>query len=233
MFGLIENVAQNMVKYVKNSPEATSEDGMEAKELGGRFTTDAVATCAFGLEAKSFEDTHSEFREMGRKFMNQDFITGLKHMCLFILPSMAKILRVKLVPAEVEKWFQNVILETVKYREENKVVRNDYLDMLMTLKAKNPKTFTNKEICAQAMTFYGDGFETSSTVICFALYHLGRNPDVQQKLYEEIQETLKKHNELNYDAILEMKYLDKVFSGNFFTNSFLFSIIFHFFFQKR
>lgn len=72
---------------------------------------------------------------------------------------------------------------------------------------------------AQAMTFYGDGFETSSIVIAFALYEIGANLEIQQKLREEVDTILAKYNgTINYDAILEMSYLDKVILGMYFIN---------------
>lgn len=72
----------------------------------------------------------------------------------------------------------------------------------------------NKLLAAQAFVFFLAGFETSSTTMSFALYELARNPDVQDKLAQEIQETLAKNDgKFNYDAIQEMKYLDMVISG--------------------
>lgn len=66
---------------------------------------------------------------------------------------------------------------------------------------------------AQAMTFYGDGFETSSTALSFALYEIASNPEIQKKLMQEIDAAIIKNNGvINYEMILEMNYLDLVFS---------------------
>lgn len=48
----------------------------------------------------------------------------------------------------------------------------------------------------------------------FALYELSLNPDIQEKLREHIQTILSKYNnELTYEAMLDMKYLQMVIDG--------------------
>lgn len=78
------------------------------------------------------------------------------------------------------------------------------------------------------MTFYADGFETSSIALSFTLFEIATNPHVQKKLQKEIDSILEKHErELTYDAIQEMDYLDMVLSGifyNFVKNEMLASI---------
>lgn len=67
---------------------------------------------------------------------------------------------------------------------------------------------------AQAITFFGDGFETSSAALSFSLYALATNPDVQERVREEVESVLKRHGgELTFDGIQEMTYLDIVLSG--------------------
>lgn len=48
----------------------------------------------------------------------------------------------------------------------------------------------------------------------FALYELSLNPDLQEKLRKHIRDVLSKHkNELTYEAMLDMKYLQMVIDG--------------------
>jgi cytochrome P450 family 6 len=48
----------------------------------------------------------------------------------------------------------------------------------------------------------------------FALYELALNPDVQEKLRDDIRLVLSQHNnELTYEAMLDMKYLQMVIDG--------------------
>lgn len=62
-----------------------------------------------------------------------------------------------------------------------------------------------------ALTLFVEGYETSSSVLAFAIYEMARNPDIQERLYEEIMDVLAKHNgEFTFDALQEMEYLDNV-----------------------
>ena len=69
-------------------------------------------------------------------------------------------------------------------------------------------------LAAQALVFYLAGFNTSSTIMTFCLYELSLHQDIQDRVREEIDVVLQKHDgKLTYQGILEMEYLDKVVSG--------------------
>lgn len=95
MMYLMINAAKNMVNYLETNPEVTGRDGIEAKELATKYTTDVVASCAFGLEANCFTSTKSEFREMGLKFLSPSFWSSLKMTAIWALPPISKLLRIK------------------------------------------------------------------------------------------------------------------------------------------
>lgn len=43
----------------------------------------------------------------------------------------------------------------------------------------------------------------------FLMYELAKNPDIQEKAYQEINEVLKKHDgKLTYDSVGDMKYVN-------------------------
>jgi cytochrome P450 len=64
------------------------------------------------------------------------------------------------------------------------------------------------------LTFFLDGYETSSTALAILMYDLACNPDVQQKLKEEVDSVMKQCNrELSLNVIQNMEYLDMVFQG--------------------
>jgi len=76
---------------------------------------------------------------------------------------------------------------------------------------------TDGLITSQAFVFFVAGFETSSMTMSHALYELALNQQIQDMLREEIdQEYIKHGNNLTYERIKKMNYLDKVFKGTSF-----------------
>lgn len=50
--------------------------------------------------------------------------------------------------------------------------------------------------------------------MAFFMYEMAKNPEIQQRVYDEIQEVLQRFNgELSYEALSEMKYLDSCVEG--------------------
>lgn len=66
----------------------------------------------------------------------------------------------------------------------------------------------------QVVSLFIGGIETSSSILSSVLYELGRNQDVQERLYEEIVEVFDRHvKKVTYEALQEMTYLDRVVHG--------------------
>lgn len=121
----------------------------------------------------------------------------------------------------------HIVESNLKFREKNKIVRNDFLDILKALKNKPGEyKFTDEDIVAHAAGFFVDGFETSSVILSFAIYEIAANINVQEKLRNEIEEICKKRNgDITYEDVQEMNYLDCVVKGItliYFLNSLIF-----------
>ena len=48
------------------------------------------------------------------------------------------------------------------------------------------KGLTKEEIVAQGLLFFIAGYDTTAIAIMYLLYNLALNPDIQDKVYEEI-----------------------------------------------
>jgi len=78
----------------------------------------------------------------------------------------------------------------------------------------NVSGLSMNSLAAQAFVFFVGGFETSSSTMTFCLYELSLHQDIQDRVREEIDVVLQKHDgKLTYEGILEMEYLDKVVLG--------------------
>lgn len=67
---------------------------------------------------------------------------------------------------------------------------------------------------AQAALFFVAGFETVSTAMTFLMYELAINPEIQERLAQEIKDHDKANGgKFDYNSIQTMTYLDMVVSG--------------------
>lgn len=65
-------------------------------------------------------------------------------------------------------------------------------------------------LVAQAALFQTAGYETSSSTMTWALYELALQPDLQDRLRDEIKEYAGDADHIDYERIQEMPYLTKV-----------------------
>ena len=67
----------------------------------------------------------------------------------------------KLVPDDVSAFFLKNIRETVDYRQENKIERNDFMDLMLKIKNKSKDSgeeeITFNELAAQCFVFFVAG----------------------------------------------------------------------------
>jgi hypothetical protein len=63
--------------------------------------------------------------------------------------------------------------------------------------------------------FLLDGFDTSSSAISAALYEVAKNKSVQDQLRQEINDAIASDEDLTYDAVMNLPYLDQIMSGLF------------------
>nr|ALX81394.1 cytochrome P450 [Liposcelis entomophila] len=225
MFPTMITVGEELVRVLNES--VGDPDGVEVREMMGRYTTDVIASCAFGIEVSSLKNPDSEFRKMSKALNTRTVIEILGMWLTFIFPQAIRILRLHMIPKQVTKFFMAVVKDTMEYREKNDVKRNDFFQLLIQLKNKgfvedadadadigmddrNTYDFTMEQAAAQAFVFLVAGFETSSSTMQFALYEVALKPELQAKLQKEVDAVVKKYNgQLTYEGIQEMTLLDQ------------------------
>lgn len=218
MFPTLVEVSKKYLTALDEELKRNPESAIEMYDWNARFTTDVIGTCVFGIECNSLKDPRVEFRQVGFKIFSGNQ-TNVKWR--LFRQSYIKYLRffgARRFPQKLEDFFLRIVNDTVLERERCNIHRNDFIDILIEL--KNRKDEMGKPmlsinlLAAQLFVFFAAGFETSSSNMSYGLYELAKNPDKQDKLREEIKEVLKKHNnEITYEAMKEMSYLDQVISG--------------------
>ncbi|XP_063223441.1 cytochrome P450 6k1-like [Bacillus rossius redtenbacheri] len=239
MFYLINECGKELLNCIDH--EMSKNKSVLVKDTVARYSTDVIASCAFGVNANALADPNCEFRATMRKVFEFDGLKKFVVMFAYVAPWLLRMLpRRKGQGNPVYDFVRKTFWDVVEYRKKHGVVRKDFVDILMQMKnegevrfedakeqeeIKKDSRYMNPEdlktdiklvdddFVAQAFIFILAGFETSSSVLSFALYELAMNPAVQDRLRREIQAVLEKHNsEVTYDAIAEMAYLEMVIS---------------------
>ncbi|KXN74931.1 cytochrome P450 [Conidiobolus coronatus NRRL 28638] len=117
--------------------------------------------------------------------------------------------------------FKNFILDIVNTRrKEIKSGKNDGKDLLSTMLTEDPDSpfepLSDVELVENLIVFFVAGHDTTANTLSYAMYHLARNPEIQEKLRKEIYTTLnipKDHDKLvapSTEQLKDMEYLNCV-----------------------
>ncbi|GLH06692.1 Cytochrome P450 6k1 [Gryllus bimaculatus] len=109
---------------------------LEMREILARYTTDTIASVGFGIQGNALKDPDAEFRRVLRKVVDFDFWLGLKSAVAFFAPSLLSTFRVRVWDSELTDFTRRVVWQTVEHREKTGLVRKDFLDLLMQIRAK-------------------------------------------------------------------------------------------------
>jgi len=211
MFGLMTQCAENFVDFVAaQSGKAGKTYNM--KDVLGRYGTDTIATCAFGISLDSFKHPNNEFYVLAQKAMTFNGWFTFKFLMQRNFLLVAKLLNIRLFGPEIENFFKNVVSSTVKARDEQGIVRPDMMQLMMETRNKNSgPAFDIDDMTAQAFVFFLAGFDGLSSAMSFMAHEISVHPDVQSKLREEIFDVVRETNgKPTYEAINRMKYLNAV-----------------------
>lgn len=167
-----------------------------------------VSTVCYGLEANAIADDNSEFLQVSHKLFKPSYWKLWFITFKSVFPYLFKNYEMPFVTAEIEKYFINLTNEAIQLRQQLTTKPDDYLNFLLKLKEK--RNYGNVDVAANAITFFLDGYETSSIVLTHALYRLAQNPQCQMKLRQEIQEC---NGNIDFEVLSNLEYLDRVFNG--------------------
>ena len=109
---------------------------------------------------------------------------------------------------------KNVIQQRMKSKGKltNASKRMAFLDVLMHAKTEDGKELSLADIQEEVDTFMFEGHDTTTAAMTWTTYLIGRHPDIQRRLHEEIDAVLgdDKSRLLTMDDIKKLEYLERV-----------------------
>jgi len=205
---LIGEVCKDMKAHV----DQHIEEPIEVQYFAGQFTTDVVGSCIFGIQTNSFKNPDAEFRRKAYEMFQPSAILNLSYLLAISEPRILKVTGQRVIPKDMADYFVSVVQDVCEYRKKNEIQRNDFLQHLLSDQLKKNEKPDYLEMAAHCATFFIDGYETSALTITYAIYALAVNQEEQKKLRESINEANVNMDNVDYDNLHSLKYLDWIIS---------------------
>lgn len=156
MFELIQEYTAVFMQYISDEMRPTADimsSGVyELKDTFTRYTTDVIATCAFGLNMNSMLNRDNTFYHTGKSITNFDGIQGVKLLLFDCIPTLMRLLKIHLFDSKASDYFRNVVKTTIEHREKSEYYRADLINLLMKARqaAKDSKNTQPSQAGAEA-----------------------------------------------------------------------------------
>lgn len=110
---------------------------IDVRDVLENYATEVISSCAFGINSHSFDNEEDEFKRAGKKIFDwDDKFRAFSLMSHFLMPRLARLLKLKFVDPSSAKFLKGVFFRSLMERERSKTTRNDLLDLLIKLKSE-------------------------------------------------------------------------------------------------
>ncbi|KAK8778603.1 hypothetical protein V5799_020053 [Amblyomma americanum] len=217
-----------------------AEEGkdFDPKEFFGHYTLDVIARSAFGarLESRSAQANEFVARLHTAFAIKPTFPLILILYAWILFPFMLKL---HIFSPDTFLFLKNFCLNVIEERKQSSVKHQDFLQLMVDAqdrglqgsaegsqdaedelcnlgteqtveKAVSTKALSKEEALSQCVSFFIAGQDATSSVLAYTFYLLAVNPDVQQRLREEVDGCFKvdvRFNEENVGSIRPYSYL--------------------------
>lgn len=206
----------------------------EAYCVSSSLALDVICATAFGLDVDSQNDPNNQLLMTLKSISNVSLISPLIFLS-FVFPFLSPLLEffnVSMFPSGYLEFFERTAKKFINDRKSSDQSRKDFIQSMVKAHLEDldfqtkfamygenhsasdddrRRGLTDKEIMAQVLLFFLAGYDTTARTLSMFLYNIAVHPEVQEKLYKEIEQQLGDQVP-NYDAFPKLKYLDMCLS---------------------
>lgn len=218
----LHKTAVKLVDFMRSQlNDSATDETKESQQLEivspiNKYLLELIACSVFGLEDTGiFASDDSPF-EIYTKQVQTAMIRHRQARQIPGLVRLAKLFKLFRPSAKALQFFDATIKTSINERKERGGNGDDLLQLLMeaTVPSANVQSkvnsgqLTDDMILSQALMFFFAGTEGPATLLIYGLYELAMNPDVQQKLYDEIAPVMAGDYCLDEVTLSKLEYLD-------------------------
>ncbi|EDW00829.1 probable cytochrome P450 317a1 [Drosophila grimshawi] len=223
LYGSLYDEAAQLLLTVSSTLMSQPHSTLHIQKLMRRYVISALASCVFGVNAEQRQKySMDEFERMTELVLSTKKHGYLMNLMMIRFPNFCRKLRMRLTPKEAEVYFLTLLGDIVQQREASQVRHQDYLQLLLDIKAlelttheyeadKELKEHLQKELAVHAFVFLKAGYEQTANTLSFVLYELALNPEVQSQVRQELKQAMEKHdNILSYECVQSLTLMGYV-----------------------
>ncbi|XP_078589167.1 cytochrome P450 3A12-like isoform X1 [Branchiostoma floridae x Branchiostoma japonicum] len=224
MIAALNSCADQLVENLNSF--ATTKESFDVKEVTGAFSMDVTARTIFGAEVNSQQDPQNPVIAHARRTFNFNFKSPVIWFYI-MFPSIAKPIFETInyhpfTPRDVTDFFDGVMEQLLEMRktdggkghvdllqimiDSHKESSNGSTDGPKAIGKKQP--LTRDDVVGNGIGFFSGAFETLSITMSFALYQLALDQEIQDKARQEIKEAVGSKEEVDYEAVQNLSYLE-------------------------
>jgi len=224
--GMMEPMTAVIERFMGYLEEKAGEDTeVEVKPMFQGLALDVISKCAFSIDTDATKNPDDELLKHGNGVFTNFMPKSWPESIMFqaFTSYVPYILNFMSMLTESQRWMHKLTRNIMKEREQKGITKKDFVQRLNELKNAVAKDPTNEShqgltegiIVSQGIIFFVAGFETTSNTLSTLCYSFAKNPEVQERTYQEVKEVLERHNgKIDHETVGEMEYLEAVIMEN-------------------
>ncbi|KAH7718788.1 cytochrome P450 3A24-like protein [Aphelenchoides avenae] len=220
---IMQGCADDFSRYIEKFVDEDKE--IPLKDAFGRFTLDVIARAGFSFDAHTYDrDVETEFMRHSKSMVDLTAATSRAVILAFfpfLKPFIERYTGKDIMDRPCHDYFTDFteVLYRQRTQESGGVKQSDMMQMLLDAERSenddggdkgSRKTLNRIEVLAMASGLLVAGYETTASTLQFALYQIAHTPEVQERALEEIEEVIGDSEQITYEQIKKLQYLDQV-----------------------
>ncbi|GBM53400.1 Cytochrome P450 3A24 [Araneus ventricosus] len=210
---LMSNIVSRKVDITVEvvAKKARDKEMFDIYKLVQGLTLDVIADCALAMKTHCQENPQDMFLISVRDYFRYAHNPAVDYAIMF--PSVVSIMSFInrfMTAGQMTDLIVDSVNKAISVRRKNPETKSmDLLQLMLDREDDEVSTgLTDEEIIANAWVFLLAGYETTATALAFTFYLLIKHPEIQERLYREIE----KAEDDSYSTVQSLQYLDQIFT---------------------